>query len=518
MPGFARFLLRVAVVAGLLLTVGTSALLAQERIGVNSAVNPEATGALPGAPPRRLVIGQDVIFNEHITTAETGQTQLLFLDESSMSIGPNSDLTIDQFVYDPKSGTGKLAMSATRGLLRYVGGKLSKQDDAVTLRTATATLAVRGGAFIAQIAPNGTTLAAFLYGKGLTVTSVAGGSETVTRPGFQTTVLAGGVPSPPVRIPPGLLALFIQQLDGRSGSTGGAAVIPTDTTVANSAVSQTVSGNLPQSVQQATQNQPAPPTAQPNPPNPAPVPTTVTSTLQSTTTQTATTSAPPPVIAYAGGAFADNNTPQQINGQQLVVGGDPSQASQLHLVNSPTAALPTALLPSGVSFCQCQYLQWGYRGGDRLTGNSSNDLISPIDHGPITFWVVGVATPVGDLSTLASQSATGTYTGHAIGSVLNNGSSYVAAGGFNGTYNFGPQTGTLTISNFDGKSFGTGTTPVKLPLNGANYTFNIAQTGVAGTINGSFYGPKAVETGGNFAVHMTLGPTYIASGIFAGKH
>src|SRR5712691_3798682 len=518
MPSFARFLLRVAVVAGLLLTVGTSALLAQERVGVNSAVNPQATGALPGAPPRRLVIGQDVIFNEHITTAETGQTQLLFLDESSMSIGPNSDLTIDQFVYDPKSGTGKLAMSATRGLLRYVGGKLSKQDNAVTLRTGTATLAVRGGAFIAQIGADGTMGAAFLYGKGLTVNGVAGGSVTVTRPGFQTIVLAGGVPSPPVRIPPGLLALFIQQLDGRSGSTGGAAVIPTDTTVANSAVSQTVSGDLPQSVQQATQNQAAPPTAQPNPPNPAPVPTTVTSTLQSTTTQTATTSAPPPVIAYAGGAFAVNNTPQQINGQQLVVGGDPSQASQLHLVNSPTAALPTALLRSGVSFCQCQYLQWGYRGGDRLTGNSSNDLISPIDHGPITFWVVGVATPVGDLSTLASQSATGTYTGHAIGSVLNNGSSYVAAGGFNGTYNFGPQTGTLTISNFDGKSFGTGTTPVKLPLGGANYTYNIAQTGVAGTINGSLYGPKAVETGGNFAVHTTLGPTYIASGIFAGKH
>ena len=96
------------------------------------------------------MIGQDVIFNEHITTTRSGQTQLLFLDESSMTVGPNSDLTIDQFAYDPKSGTGKLAMSATRGLLRYVGGKLSKQDDAVTLRTATATLAVRGGAFIAH--------------------------------------------------------------------------------------------------------------------------------------------------------------------------------------------------------------------------------------------------------------------------------------------------------------------------------------------------------------------------------
>src|SRR5216683_7230356 len=194
MPGFAHFLLRAAVVAGLLLTVGTSALLAQERIGVNSAVNPQATGALPGAPPRRLVIGQDVIFNEHITTAETGQTQLLFLDESSMSIGPNSDLTIDQFVYDPKSGTGKLAMSATRGILRYVGGKLSKQDAAVTLRTSTATLAVRGGAFIAQVGADGTTGAVFLYGKGLTVTGRSGGSETLKRPGFQITVHPDGVP------------------------------------------------------------------------------------------------------------------------------------------------------------------------------------------------------------------------------------------------------------------------------------------------------------------------------------
>jgi len=63
---------------------------AQERVGINSAVNPEATGALPGATARRLVIGQDVIFNEHITTSGSGQTQLLFLDESSMSIGPNS--------------------------------------------------------------------------------------------------------------------------------------------------------------------------------------------------------------------------------------------------------------------------------------------------------------------------------------------------------------------------------------------------------------------------------------------
>src|SRR5713226_8542047 len=316
MPSFARFLLRVAVVAGLLLTVGTSALLAQERVGVNSAVNPEATGALPGAPARRLVIGQDVIFNEHITTAASGQTQLLFLDESSMSIGPNSDLTIDQFVYDPKTGTGKLAMSATRGLLRYVGGKLSKQNEAVTLRTATATLAVRGGAFIVQMQPGGQLNATFLYGKGLTVTGLTGGSQTLMRPGYMVTVSGpGAAPSQPVLAPPGLLALFTQQLDGQTGSTGGASVIPTDTTVAGSGISQTVSGNVAQSVQQAAQNQGTTPTLQPNPTNPTSVPTTITTTVQSTAPQASTvnTTTPPtgpqPVVIQIAGLIKSTNGP-----------------------------------------------------------------------------------------------------------------------------------------------------------------------------------------------------------------
>ncbi len=257
MPGIASLPLRVALVAGLLLAAGASGSLAQQRVGVNSAVNQDATGAAPGATPRRLMIGQNVIFNEHITTAARGQTQLLFLDESSMTIGPDSDLTIDKFVYDPKSGTGKLAMSATRGLLRYVGGKLSKQDQAVTLRTSTATLAVRGGAFIANIDRSGKTEAVFIYGDGLQVTGLDGLSETLRRPGFEVTVSGGGsAPSSPSRVPPGQLRQFAQQLDGRTGATGGAKVVPTNAAVVASGVSQTISGNVAASEQQAAaQNQ-----------------------------------------------------------------------------------------------------------------------------------------------------------------------------------------------------------------------------------------------------------------------
>src|SRR5438067_10462182 len=78
-------------------------------------------------------------------------------------------------------------MTTTRGILRYVGGRLSKQDNAVTLSTASAVLAVRGGAFMLNQQPNGAMEAIFLYGRGLTITGRAGVSQTLERPGFGVT-------------------------------------------------------------------------------------------------------------------------------------------------------------------------------------------------------------------------------------------------------------------------------------------------------------------------------------------
>ena len=208
---------------------------AENRVGVTAAVNPDANSKPPGAPIRSLVIGQEVIFNERIITSQTGQTQLLFLDASAMTVGPNSDLTIDEFIYDPKSGTGKLAMSTARGVMRFVGGKLSKQDPGVVVRTPAATLAVRGGVFLLDQAQNGRLEAIFIYGRGLSITGATGASETLLRPGYSVTIAApGAAPSKPFPVAPGRIAALLTQLDGRSGGSGGASVIPTDQMVAAS--------------------------------------------------------------------------------------------------------------------------------------------------------------------------------------------------------------------------------------------------------------------------------------------
>jgi hypothetical protein len=164
-----------------------------------------------------------------------------------------------------------------------------------------------------------------------------------------------------------------------------------------------------------------------------------------------------------------------------------------------------SLLPARVSACQCQYLQWGYWAGERDQVNAAVN-ITRVDRGGINTWAAGLPTMK------VPTAGTGTYSGAAIGSVVNAGANYMAAGGFTNTYNFGNNTGSVVINNFDGHNFSGSVTG-----SGNVYAGNLAGRNLSGTATGMFYGPNAAESGGSFAVKAGSGPSYIASGIFAGK-
>jgi hypothetical protein len=89
------------------------------------------------------LVGTDVVFKED-QTKDDGQTQILFLDQSTLTVGPNSLIVLDEFVYDPNASDGKLAISLGTGVLRFVGGVISKKAG-VSIDTPTASLVIRGG-------------------------------------------------------------------------------------------------------------------------------------------------------------------------------------------------------------------------------------------------------------------------------------------------------------------------------------------------------------------------------------
>jgi hypothetical protein len=133
------------------------------QIGTTGAVNPNARSIPPGAATRMLFVGNGLFQNERINTDGGGQAHLLFADQSALTVGPNSDVTLDRFVYDPARDTGSLALQAGRGVLRFVGGRVSKTGD-VTVRTPAGTIGIRGGVAIMQVLADGSVFIAFLYG------------------------------------------------------------------------------------------------------------------------------------------------------------------------------------------------------------------------------------------------------------------------------------------------------------------------------------------------------------------
>ena len=92
--------------------------LSQEQIGVAAAVNKNTVDL---TPEERLLVeaGYKIIQNRTIETDEIGKAQMLLLDGTSFAIGPNSSVTLDKFVYNPKTSEGSLEVSA-KGLLRLV--------------------------------------------------------------------------------------------------------------------------------------------------------------------------------------------------------------------------------------------------------------------------------------------------------------------------------------------------------------------------------------------------------------
>lgn len=140
------------------------------EIGNVAAVNQQMAGTRPDSERRDLDIGNDIIQNERIETSELGSGQLLFIDQTSLTISQNSDLVLDKYVFDPDANQGDIAMTMTRGALRFIGGKITKKRRAL-VRTPTATIGIRGGMALIKIGANGQVSVTHLAGEQTTVTS-----------------------------------------------------------------------------------------------------------------------------------------------------------------------------------------------------------------------------------------------------------------------------------------------------------------------------------------------------------
>ena len=95
--------------------------------------------------------GTGVEMNDSVKTA-VGKVGITFEDQTRVQVNENSRLVIDDFVYDPKSKSGKLGVKVALGTVRYASGQIAKNSPQnVSVNTPTATISVRGTDFTATV-------------------------------------------------------------------------------------------------------------------------------------------------------------------------------------------------------------------------------------------------------------------------------------------------------------------------------------------------------------------------------
>ncbi|MEI2385487.1 FecR domain-containing protein [Breoghania sp. JC706] len=160
---------------------------------------------------------------------------------------------------------------------------------------------------------------------------------------------------------------------------------------------------------------------------------------------------------------------------------------------------PAKIFDGGTSaaICTCSYLKWGWWG----KAESGEGGTSSVHLGN---WVIGDVTDNLEMP----SSGTATYTGHAVGTVVNGSSQYIATGALSASMDFAARAGNVSVSDFDGHAFGS-----DVSFAGSS-TF--AGTSGATSITGSFVNDGASPAQGVIGSFTTSEGSWSASGIFAG--
>ena len=175
----------VALAVGLKLAAAS----ASEPIGYASSLRPSASQVPPGESSREIAWKDRIFRNAELTTSEKGALEVTFDDQSKLSMGPNSEMKVDQFVYSGSQGSGEQVLKYTKGAFRFISGSVAK--DKVKLETPTATIGIRGTIVRTLVTNDGSTTVGVDHGT-IFITSFLTGQTIQLNAGQKLTIQPTG--------------------------------------------------------------------------------------------------------------------------------------------------------------------------------------------------------------------------------------------------------------------------------------------------------------------------------------
>lgn len=142
---------RLRQVVGIVLTLCLLGAVSAADIGQIKTSRGQVTVERQGQPLPGSV-GTRLQTSDVVKTGADGSVGITMEDDSLLSAGPNSVLSLDRFAFDSTTNQGRLDASLKKGSLAVISGRIAKQSpDAMTVRTPSAILGVRGTEFAVHV-------------------------------------------------------------------------------------------------------------------------------------------------------------------------------------------------------------------------------------------------------------------------------------------------------------------------------------------------------------------------------
>ncbi|KUG23765.1 hypothetical protein ASZ90_006451 [hydrocarbon metagenome] len=99
-----------------------------------------------------LAIGDKLFQNDTIRTGMASSVGIIFEDNSILSLGPDSEILIDKYVFAPEKGLFSMIARMAKGTASYLSGIIGRQSpESVKFQTPDATIGIRGTHFLVQV-------------------------------------------------------------------------------------------------------------------------------------------------------------------------------------------------------------------------------------------------------------------------------------------------------------------------------------------------------------------------------
>ncbi len=170
----------------------------QEGIGFYTAVSGRVEVTHPGAGrvvPVRL--HDQVMFKDVIETKDDSRTKAFFQDDSVLTVGTNSRVEINEYIYNPDDNIRRAIVRLMQGQVRALVSKVFKANGSkFEVHTPTAVAAARGTYFTVWV-DNGQSGIINIGEKGR-VDFTSGGMTVTVEPGYFSVAREGQAPSVPM--------------------------------------------------------------------------------------------------------------------------------------------------------------------------------------------------------------------------------------------------------------------------------------------------------------------------------